>query len=59
MAELRGKAGPELAALVAPIGTLADVAARFRIVAVVVQDEFSHDALVSLPDGRALAFDVT
>ncbi len=59
MAELRGSAEPALAAQVAGVGTLADVASRWRIADVVVQDEFSHDVLVSLPDGRALAFDAT
>lgn len=39
--------------------TLHEVAAKYRIADVVVQDEFSHDVLVDLPDGRALAFDVT
>ena len=39
--------------------TLAEVAAKYRIADVVVQDEFSHDVLVDLPDGRAVAFDVT
>ena len=39
--------------------TLAEVAAKYRIAGVVVQDEFSNDALVDLPDGRTLAFDVT
>ena len=39
--------------------TLAEVAAKYRIADVVVQDEFSHDAVVELPDGRALVFDAT
>ena len=39
--------------------TLAEVAARHPIADVVVQDEYSHDVLVDLPDGRALAFDAT
>jgi hypothetical protein len=55
MAALLDQSVPEAAAL----GTLAEVAGRFRIAHVVVQDEFSHDVLVSLPDGRALAFDAT
>ena len=38
---------------------LAEVASRWRIADVVVQDEYSHDVLVELPDGRALAFDAT
>jgi hypothetical protein len=59
MAEVRGKAEPELAAQLARVGTLAEVASRWRIAEVIVQDEFSHDVLVSLPDGRALAFDAT
>ena len=42
-----------------PLHTLAEVAAKYRIADVVVQDEFSHDVLVDLPDGRALAFDAT
>jgi hypothetical protein len=59
MAELRGVAEPELAALLAQVDTLADVAARYHIEQVVVQDEFTHDVLIALPDGRALAFDST
>jgi hypothetical protein len=59
MVELRGVAEPELAALLARVGTVADVAARWPIEGVVVQDEFTHDVLVALPDGRALAFDAT
>ena len=43
----------------AELHTLAEVAARYRIAEVVVQDEYSHDVLVDLPDGRALAFDAT
>jgi hypothetical protein len=39
--------------------TLAEVAARYPIADVIVQDEYSHDVLVDLPDGRALAFDAT
>ena len=41
------------------IRTLAEVAAKWAIADVVVQDEYSHDVLVELPDGRALAFDAT
>ena len=59
MLEVRGSSDPKLAALVAPVQTLAEVASRFRIEQVIVQDEFTHDVLVSLPDGRALAFDST
>ena len=39
--------------------TLQEVAAKYRIDEVVVQDEFSHDAIAMLPDGRALVFDAT
>jgi len=59
MLEVRGSVDPQLAAQVAPVRTLADVASRFRIAQVITQDEFTHDVLVSLPDGRALAFDST
>ena len=59
MVEVRGKVEPELSARLASVETLAQVAARFPIAGVVVQDEFTHDVLVSLPDGRALAFDAT
>jgi hypothetical protein len=59
MLVIRGTSDASIAAQVAGVGTLADVARRFRIVQVVVQDEFTHDVLVSLPDGRALAFDAT
>ena len=59
MLEVRGSGDPQIAAQVAPVQTLADVASRFRIAQVIVQDEFTHDVLVSLPDGRALAFDST
>jgi hypothetical protein len=45
--------------MLAGIRTLADVASRWPIADVVVQDEYSHDVLVELPDGRALAFDAT
>ena len=50
---------PDLAAELAPVRTLAEVAARWRIAQVVVQDEFTHDVLARLPDGRALVFDAT
>ena len=59
MLELRGSKDAKLAAQVAPIRTLADVARRFRIESVIIQDEYTHDVVVSLPDGRALAFDST
>ena len=59
MLEIRGSVEPALAAQLAPVQTLADVAARFRIADVVVQDEYTHDVLATLPDGRALAFDST
>jgi hypothetical protein len=59
MAELRGVAEPELAAQVAQVATLADVVARWPIASVIIQDEFSHDVVAALPDGRALAFDAT
>ncbi len=39
--------------------TLAEVAAKYRIAEVVVQDEFSNDVVVDLPGGGALGFDVT
>jgi hypothetical protein len=55
--EVRGDPGPELAARLAKVSTLADVAAAWKIADVVVQDEFTQDVLVTLPDGRALAFD--
>ena len=59
MLEVRGSSDAKLAAQVAPVQTLAEVASRFRIAQVIVQDEFTHDVLVSMPDGRALAFDST
>jgi hypothetical protein len=59
MPELRGAFEPRLAAEAAQARTLAEVAARWRIAEVVVQDEFSHDVIASLPDGRALVFDAT
>ena len=39
--------------------TLAEVAARYRIVDVVVQDEFTHDVIAESPGGRFLVFDAT
>lgn len=39
--------------------SLADVAARWRIAEVIVQDEFTHDVVVALPGRRALSFDAT
>jgi hypothetical protein len=60
-----------LAAEVAPLATLADVVAfcaarapRATIADVVVQDEYTHDVVVTLEpdggaDGRALVFDAT
>ncbi len=39
--------------------TLAEVTARWRIVEVVVQDEFTHDVVAGLPDGRFAVFDTT
>ena len=59
MLEVRGSSDAKLVAQMAPLRTLAEVAARFRIEQVIVQDEFNHDVLVTLPDGRALAFDST
>jgi hypothetical protein len=59
MAQVRGQIEPQLAAELSPVGTLADVAARYRIADVVVQDEFSHDVIALLPDRRALVFDAT
>jgi len=59
MPESRGQLAPPLAAQLAQVKTLADVAARFRIARVIVQDEFSHDVIVALPDRRALVFDAT
>jgi hypothetical protein len=59
MPELRGAFPPPLAAEAGQARTLAEVAARWRIVEVVVQDEFSHDVIAALPDGRALVFDAT
>ena len=49
----------ELAREVAKVRSLADVAARWRIAEVIVQDEFTHDVVVALPDRRALSFDAT
>jgi len=49
----------ELAREVAEVRSLADVAARWRIAEVIVQDEFTHDVVVALPDRRALSFDAT
>jgi len=64
-----GLAPGALAALakdVAPLGTLADVVAfcaartpRAAIADVVIQDEYTHDVVVTLGDGRALVFDAT
>jgi hypothetical protein len=48
-----------LAREVEDVRTLADVAARWRIADVIVQDEFTHDVVVMLPDRRALSFDAT
>jgi hypothetical protein len=55
-----------LAAELAPLGTLADVimwglrAAPPRVVvAVVVQDEYTHDIVLPWRDGRYLVFDTT
>jgi len=59
MPELRGKFEPPLAAQLAQVQTLAEVAARWRIAEVVVQDEFTHDVIAPLPDRRALVFDAT
>jgi hypothetical protein len=39
--------------------TLAQVAARWPIANVVVQDEFTHDVVAALPDGRFAVFDTT
>ena len=39
--------------------TLAEVAARWRIVDVVVQDEFTHDVIAAQPHGRFAVFDAT
>jgi hypothetical protein len=49
----------ELAREVAEVRSLADVAARWRIAEVIVQDEFTHDVVVALPGRRALSFDAT
>jgi hypothetical protein len=49
----------ELAAELSSLETLGQVAKRWPIVDVVVQDEFTHDVVAQLPDGRALAFDAT
>lgn len=48
-----------MAAVPEGIETLAQVAARYRIAEVVVQDEFTHDVIAQAPDGRWLAFDAT
>ena len=39
--------------------TLAEVAARYRIAEVVIQDEFTHDVIAESGDGRFLVFDAT
>jgi hypothetical protein len=57
--EVRGLLGPALSAEVAGLETLAQVAQRWPIVDVVIQDELTHDVVVALPDGRALAFGAT
>ena len=60
--DLAGLARAEREALarqVEDVCTLADVAARWRIADVIVQDEFTHDVVVALPDRRALSFDAT
>jgi hypothetical protein len=65
MLQLRDLAGlsrtdrKALAREVEDVRTLADVAARWRIADVIVQDEFTHDVVVMLPDRRALSFDAT
>jgi hypothetical protein len=55
-----------LAAAVSPLGTLADVVAfcaargpRAAIADVVIQDEFTHDVVVTIGGGRSLVFDAT
>ncbi len=55
-----------LAAAVAPLETLADVVAfcaartpQAAIAEVVIQDEFTHDVVVSIGGGRSLVFDAT
>jgi len=59
MPELRGQFEAELGAQAAQVRTLGEAAARWRIADVVVQDEFTHDVIAPLPDGRALVFDAT
>jgi hypothetical protein len=39
--------------------TLGQVAALWPIHSVVVQDEFTHDVVAALPDGRFAVFDTT
>jgi hypothetical protein len=38
---------------------LADVARRWPIANVVIQDEFTHDVVAQLPDGTFAVFDAT
>ena len=65
MLELRDLVGlpleelAQLRAAVAPLQILADVAQRFRVLEVVVQDEFTHDVIAAGPGGRVLVFDAT
>ena len=56
MAQVRGQLDPELAGQVAGVRTVADVAARWPIAGVIVQDEFTHDVIAKLP-GAFLVFD--
>ena len=39
--------------------TLAEVARRYRIADVVVQDEFTHDVIAEKPGGGFFVFDAT
>ncbi|HEX4382858.1 MAG TPA: hypothetical protein VH083_07910 [Myxococcales bacterium] len=59
MLQVRGALDPALAGEVSGLETLAQVAQRWPIASVVAQDEFTHDVVASLPDGRALAFGAT
>ena len=56
MAQVRGQLEARLAAQVAQVRSVAEVAARWPIAGVVVQDEFTHDVIAELPD-RFLVFD--
>ena len=56
MLKVQGDLERALSDEIAGLETLEQVARRWPIVSVVVQDEFTHDIVAALPDGRVLAF---